>query len=151
MSFLKTDTVEVPGWPGVPVVIRKLAGRHLEAARQAHFATVQDAYRRIAAWEKEVGAIDPPKDDADAPKKDDAPPVVVDNTPSVLGEFDPYTVVAKGVLTIDGKEPAAGWVDESCGVDEMEFLHERILRLSLPRRFETEADAKNVSAPSGTA
>lgn len=132
------ELTEVPGWPGVSVLIQQLPGRTLERARIVKSEKALEAFRKIRGFQRELDMV-PSEKSADAPA---APAVQVVDSQAVLDEFDTYTVVAAGVKLIDGQAPGEQFEDD-LGEDELAFLHEQVLRLSVPRRFETEADQKN--------
>lgn len=128
---------DVPGYPGVPVTIRQLSAKALRLAQEEKGVKAIEAYKRIAAFQREIAAMAP-----DKPAESAGPVADVDPVATVLDEYDPFVVVTRGVVDIDGTSAPADLADD-LAEEPLMYLHEQVLRLSVPRRFEGEAERKN--------
>lgn len=120
--------------PVQTVVIRKLAGRHLEAA-------AVEAQRKSMANVKVIGgpalvkefmAIRDPKP---APAEGEAPKPV-----DPMNDYDATVLVQKAVLSWTFDEPLSAAAIEEMDDEVLDWLAREVLRLAKPKLFMTDAE-----------
>jgi len=140
-----TKTIEVP--EAGAAVIRKLSGRHLEAARVSQQGRLLEAYRRWSAFQLELGTAAPTN--AAEPVEAETPAEATEPAaPNPLASYDPYVIVAKGLLSVASGDEVTPEFVEDFDDETLVFVAEAILRLSAPRLFLT-ADAAEVAQKNG--
>ena len=144
-----TKTLPIPGEvPEQTVTIRKLAGRHLEAAaveaQRKSMANVQ-AIGGPALVKEFMAMSDGPKpkpgtseDDEDGPKASDAP--VVDDP---MNGYDPATLIKCGVIGWSLPDEVTPELLADMDDERVEWLSTEILKLAKPRLFQTVGQAED--------
>jgi hypothetical protein len=139
-TSMVTAVREVPGDPGQQVTIRKLAPRHLAAARKASQLSALANLKEMGGpvFIKEVQAM-----------RDAAPTAVADaTTADPLLLFDAATVIECGVIAWSYPQVVGREAIEDLDDATAEWLAREILRLAKPALFEAldmEAAQKNAS------
>lgn len=149
-----TKTLELPFDPPQTVTIRKLPGRHLEAAARERVFSRMEAMRRmggpsfqrelqaaIAEEEREAEAAGPATSELES-----APaPAAVEPDP-LLG-YDKDVLLVRGIAAWSYPEPVTPELIEDLEADAAEWIAREILRLTKPSLFQTaeelEAATKN--------
>lgn len=138
-----TQTIELPFDPPHTVTIRKLAGRHLEAAHREYlFQTIENVKRMGGpAFQRELTAVVQAVDPEDRPTEGGP------TAPNPLAGVDVLELLVRGVVAWSYSEPISREMLEDLDDDAAEFIARAILRLTKPSLFETaeeaEASAKN--------
>ena len=123
-----TETIDLPFDPPHTATIRKLAGRHLEKAKQENqFASV-DALRRMGGvkFQQEIAALGDQSKEAIA--KFQADP---------MNEYDLYVLLRYGVIAWSYSDPVTPEQLDDLVDDAVQFLAAKILRLSKPALFQS--------------
>lgn len=129
-TSMVTDVLEVPQAPGQSVTIRKLAPKHLDAARRA-------AQDRALAEMKHLQSMEM-GDFLDRVLSEAKAPSVVDP----LAAYDRVALMVAGVTAWTFDAPVDRDHVEDLDEDTQDWLARAILRLSKPSLFQTEAEAE---------
>jgi hypothetical protein len=138
------QTIDLPFDVPHTVTIQKLAGRHLEQAKQANQAAAVESLRRMggATFQRELNAIGPSVVIADAVAKVQANP---------LSGYDRYVLLEKGIKAWTYVDDAGAVIPVTAAAIEdlddeaIDFLARAVLQLTKPALFavDAEADQKN--------
>lgn len=141
-----TKTLELPFDPGQTITIRKLPGRHLEAAGRERVFARMDAMRRMGGpqFQKELqAAIAAEEREAEAAGQAPAPVVTPDPAPAdPLLDYDKYALLAHGVVAWSYPEPVKPELIDDLESDAAEWIAREILRLTKPTLFQTAEEAE---------
>ena len=131
-------TIELPFDAPHTVTIQKLAGRHLEKARQESLFQSVDYVKRIGglAFQKELAAA---TGGDDAEKKR----AVEDAQQDPLTSVDVRTVLQFGIKAWSYDQAVTTEAVEDLTDEAAEFLAREILRFTKPALFDAEAAEKN--------
>jgi hypothetical protein len=158
-AYRVTKVLEsIPGAPGATVTIRKLAPRHLDAASKAQQMRSIEDLRQMGGpkFLKEWGEVKRAAGGDDAPVEKPATPPKTDDqviqdalAKDPLLAYDRLTILVKGIVSWTIEEVLPGPEDPKRGelLDELDddvqtYVATEILRLSVPRLFETPKERK---------
>jgi hypothetical protein len=143
-----TKVVEIPFDPPQTVTIQKLAGRHLEKARQAQQAAAVDTLQRMggSAFQRDMAALGDPAAVAKRVAAVQADP---------LNGFDRAALLQAGIKAWTYDEPVTPASFDDLSEEAVDYLAREILKLTKPALFRTgdeqEAEKKTASVDSSLA
>ena len=132
-TSLVSEVWDVPGAPGQTVTVRKLAPKHLEAARQAQQVR---AYAEMKRTRELAGDdfIDRVMATATTPKED--------AMPDPLAAYDRITLMTHGVTAWTFDQPISAEAFEDLDDETQDWLARKLLRLARPSLFQSAEDAE---------
>lgn len=130
--FASQTTASVPMPDGQTVTIRKLSGRHLEAAALETMVAAREYMRRMGGDEfrKELAAVLPDATDLGA--------AIARAQADPLQSYDKYVVCKKGITQWTFDVPLSESAIEDMDADAVETLARAVLKLSKPSLFHAE-------------
>jgi hypothetical protein len=141
-----TKVLELPFDPPQTVTIRRLPGRHLEAAGRERVFARMDAIRRMGGprWQKDLqSAI--AQEEQEAAASTVAPEPVVEAAPAPadpLLDYDKQVLVAHGVVAWSYPDPVTPERIADLDADAVDWIAREVLRLTKPALFQTPADVE---------
>jgi len=132
-----TRTIPIPFDPPHEVTIQKLAGRHLEKAKQESQLAASEFLKRMggAGFQREMGNLGDPAKVAAMVERAQADPLL---------RYDRLTVLEKGIKGWTYEEALSRETLEDLSEEAADFLARAILALTFPHAGET--DEKKSSA-----
>lgn len=135
-------TIDLPFDPPQTVTIQKLAGRHLEKARQESLFASFDYVKRVGgvAFQRELAAaLGENGEPAETREASDAPAVAVDP----LADVDLDVVLRHGIKAWTYDVEITPQALDDLTDEARDFLAREILRFTKPALFEEDATKKN--------
>lgn len=136
-----TATLPIPFEPGSMVTVQKLNGRQLGKAQEAFMLELTRGIQERGGAKAQKELMDLWKSDTPATANADAKAAVEAVKANPLNGFDPYTLIKRGVVSVDGAKLTDEQV-EDLSDEAVEFFATEVLRLTKPSLFRSAAEVE---------